>query len=99
VLLTNLLNRSSFPKEESIDPYFRRWAIEDHYRTENVVLEIERFHGKTSNSIRREFFAVVVMSVIARTLMVVTSRVHDLGTVEFHFKNHTSELHQASIVF
>jgi Transposase DDE domain len=87
VLLTNLLNKSEFPREEIIELYFRRWAIEDHYRTEKVVLEIEKFHGKTPNSIRQELFAVVIMSVIARTLMVLTSRVHGPQGAEFQFKN------------
>jgi hypothetical protein len=45
------------------------------------------FHGKTPNSIRQEFFAMAIMSVIARTLMVVTSRVHGPKRVEFQFKN------------
>ena len=87
VLLTNLLNKAEFSKQEIIDLYFRRWAIEDHYRNEKVVLEIEKFHGKTPNSIRQELFAVVIMSVIARTLMVITSRVHGPNTAEFQFKN------------
>lgn len=87
VLLTNLLNKSSFPKEHIIELYFRRWAVEDHYRTEKIVLDIEKFHGKTSNSIRQELFAVVIMSVIARTLMVLTSQVHATETGEFQFKN------------
>jgi hypothetical protein len=87
VLLTNLLNKASFRKEDILDLYFKRWAIEDHYRNEKVVLEIEKFHGKSSNSIRQELFAVVIMSVIARTLMVLTDRVHGSGTAEFQFKN------------
>jgi len=87
VLLTNLLNQCRFPQEEIIELYFRRWTIEDHYRSEKVVLEVERFHGKTPNSIRQELFAVVIMSVIARTLMVVTSRVHGPRNAQFQFKN------------
>jgi len=51
------------------------------------VLEIEQFHGKSPNSIRQELFAVTIMSVIARTLMVLTSRVHRSSTAEFQFKN------------
>jgi hypothetical protein len=87
VLLTNMLNQSRFQREEIVELYFRRWAIEDHYRSEKVVLEIEKFHGKTPNSIRQELFAVVIMSVIARTLMVITSRVQGLKGAEFQFKN------------
>ncbi|MEN6437196.1 MAG: IS4 family transposase, partial [Syntrophobacter sp.] len=87
VLLTNLLNKNNFQKEEIVDLYFRRWAIEDHYRTEKVSLEIEKFHGRTSNSIRQELFAVVIMSVIARTLMVLTSRFFGERDAEYQFKN------------
>ncbi|NLI80113.1 MAG: IS4 family transposase [Deltaproteobacteria bacterium] len=87
VLLTNMLNQSRFQREEIIELYFRRWAVEDHYRTDKVALEIEKFHGKTPNGIRQELFAVVIMSVIARTLMVITSRVHGPRRVDYQFKN------------
>jgi hypothetical protein len=50
VLLTNLYNRIEFPKDEVIHLYFRRWEVEGNYRDEKVVLEIEKFHGKTCNS-------------------------------------------------
>ena len=87
VLLTNMLNQNRFQREEIIELYFRRWAVEDYYRTEKVALEIEKFHGKTPNSIRQELFAVVIMSVIARTLMVITSRVHGPPRADYQFKN------------
>lgn len=87
VLLTNLHNKAEFPREEIIDLYFRRWAVEEHYRSEKVVLDIETFHGKTPNSIRQELFAAAIMSVIARTLMALTSEVLDTGAAEFQFKN------------
>lgn len=87
VLLTNLLNQSSFSEGEIISLYFRRWEIETNYKNEKVVLEIEEFHGKSANSIRQELYAVAIMSVIARTMMVVTSRVHGPSKAEFQFKN------------
>ena len=87
VLLTNLLNQSRFPREHIVDLYFRRWEVETNYRNEKVVLEIEQFHGKSANSIRQELYAVTIMSVIARTLMVLTSRLHGSSTAEFQFKN------------
>ena len=87
VLLSNLLNQSRYPGKDIVDLYFRRWEIETNYRNEKVVLEIEQFHGKSPNSIRQELFAVTIMSVIARTLMVLTSRVHRSSTAEFQFKN------------
>ena len=87
VLLTNMLNKSKFPREQICQLYFRRWAIEEHYRCEKVVLDVEKFHGKTPNSIRQELFAVAIMSVIARTLMVISSRVHGPRRAEYQFKN------------
>jgi len=87
VLLSNLLNQSRYPGEDIVDLYFRRWEVETNYRNEKVVLEIEQFHGKSPNSIRQELFAVTIMSVIARTLMVLTSQVHRSSTAEFQFKN------------
>jgi hypothetical protein len=74
VLLTNMLNQKKFPMAEIVKLYFRRWAIEDHYRTEKNTLEVEKFHGKTPNSIRQECFAVIIMSVIARTLMMLAAK-------------------------
>ena len=87
VLLTNLVNKKAFPKEQIIELYFRRWAIEGHYRNEKAVLGIEQFHGKTSNSIRQELFASVIMTVIARTLMVLASKTFHSDTGECQFKN------------
>ena len=69
VLLTNLYDTEKFPRQEIITLYFKRWEVESYYRDEKVVLEIEGFHGKTSNSIRQELFAAMIMSVISRTLM------------------------------
>jgi hypothetical protein len=40
VLLTKMLNPVSFPTEAIIELYFRRWAIEDHYRNEKMALEV-----------------------------------------------------------
>ena len=45
VLLTNLHNRKRYPREEIIDLYFRRWAVETYYRDEKETMQIETFHG------------------------------------------------------
>jgi hypothetical protein len=87
VLLTNLFNKKVFHLEQIVDLYFRRWAIEGHYRNEKAVLGIEQFHGKTGNSIRQELFAALIMTVIARTLMVLASQNLDSDTGECQFKN------------
>lgn len=87
VLLTNLFNRVEFPSQEIVNLYFRRWEIESYYRDEKIVLEVERFHGKTCNSIRQELFAAVIMSVIARTLMVLSTEILGETAREPQFKN------------
>jgi len=72
VLLTNLYDKQNFPAKEITSLYFRRWEVESYYRDEKIVLEIEKFHGKSYNSILQELFAVMIMSVIARALMVLS---------------------------
>ena len=72
VLLTNLYDKKEFPAQEIISLYFRRWEVETYYRDEKIVLEIEEFHGKSCNSVRQELVAAMIMSVIARTLMVLS---------------------------
>jgi hypothetical protein len=83
VLLTNLFDKNEFSQKEIIDLYFKRWEIENHYRDEKVYLEIEKFHSKTCNGIQQELFAVLIMTVIAKTLMVLSSQ----GEIEPQFKN------------
>ncbi len=87
VLLTNLLNTVSFPREEIIALYFRRWEVEGYYRDEKVTLEIEQFHTRTPNGIRQELFAAMVMTVISRTLMVLAAEQFLTAEQECQFKN------------
>lgn len=75
MLLTHLLHKVGFPKEEITELYFRPWAVEDHSRNRKVVPEIEKFHGMPPDGIRRELFAAVIVSVVAGTLLVVTSKI------------------------
>lgn len=77
VLLTNLYDKHEFPTQELTSLYSSRWEVETYYRDEKIVLEIEEFHGKSSNSIRQELFAAMIMSVIARTLMVLSQMLAD----------------------
>ena len=86
-LLTNLSNTIRFSKEQIIDLYFRRWPVEGYYRSEKTVLGIEQFHAKTGNGIRQELFAAPIMTVIARTLMVLASKKLNPGPAECQFKN------------
>lgn len=87
VLLTNLFDSRTFTRQDITSLYFRRWEVETHYRNEKIVLEVEKFHGKTPNSIRQELFAVMIMSVISRTLMALSASEFREGKGEPQFKN------------
>ena len=76
-----------FPAPAIIDLYFRRWAVEVHYRDEKTSLDIETFHSQTENGLRQELFAILIMAVIARTVMVlITDPDHPAGA-EPQFKH------------
>ncbi|MGH8548529.1 MAG: IS4 family transposase, partial [Methylococcales bacterium] len=87
VLLTNLFNPTAFPAKSLIQLYFRRWAIESHYRDEKTFLGLESFHSRTENGIRQELYAVLIMSVIARLLMAHDSRQPAAQVSTPQFKN------------
>ncbi|MCP4104651.1 MAG: IS4 family transposase [Desulfobacteraceae bacterium] len=87
VLLTNLYDKEEFPGSEITALYFRRREVEGYYRDEKTVAETEKFHSQTVNGILQELFAIMIMSVISRTLMVLSSELSGRGAYEFQFKN------------
>ncbi|WP_237671475.1 IS4 family transposase [Desulfomonile tiedjei] len=87
VLLTNLYDKVEFPRQEITDLYFRRWEIESYFRDEKIGLEIEKFHGKTCNSVLQELFAAAIMAVISRTLMAISTQLLGGELGEPQFKN------------
>ena len=68
VLLSNLHGGKKYPCYAVIDLYYRRWAVENHYRDEKVSFEMEHFHSKTPEGIRQELFAILIVCVMARTM-------------------------------
>ncbi len=87
VLLTDLMNNKRYHRNEIIDLYFRRWEIENYYRDEKVTFEIERFHSKSVNGILQELYSAMIMSVIARTMMAMSSQFFLTAKQEVQFKN------------
>ena len=87
VLLTNLLNRRQYPREDIIALYFRRWRVETYYRDEKVTLEIETFHSRKPNEIRQELFAAMIMTVIAHTLMLMAASAYLKESQHCQFKH------------
>jgi Transposase DDE domain len=87
VLLTNLFNRRKFHKRDIVKLYFRRWEVELFYRDEKTMLEVEKFHGRTTNGIYQEIYAAAIMTVIARSLMIIASQTKESITAEYQLKN------------
>ena len=87
VLLTNLPEDEHFPAQAVRDLYWRRWAVEVHYRDEKTSLEIETFHSHTENGIRQELFAILIMTVIARVLMVIKTDPEHPSGAHLQFKH------------
>lgn len=87
VLLTNLFDRKSFPYHDFIALYFKRWEVETYYRDEKMVLQVDNFHSQTVNGIMQELLAAAIMSVISRTLMVLSSETIEAPEIEPQFKN------------
>ena len=87
VLLTDLLDGAVYPPAELIELYMRRWCIEEYYRQEKIVMDVETFHGRTANAIRQELFAAAVMTVIARIMAAVTEENHALKPGQTQAKN------------
>ena len=98
VLLTNLLEAAGFSAETLIGLYFRRWEVETHYRDEKTSMEIETFHSQTENGIRQELFAMVIMAVIARLLMRLTTDPKHPSRAEPQFKHALISLAQEAAV-
>lgn len=67
-LLTNLLDAQAISRDEIIALYFKRWEVEVYYREEKGVQELERFHSRTPHGLRQEYFAVMILTVISRTM-------------------------------
>ena len=87
ILVTNLVDPKAFPRQDIIELYRKRWEIEGYYRDEKVTLEIETFHSRTVNGVLQEFYAVMMMSIITRTLMALTVDMLGSPQQESQFKN------------
>jgi hypothetical protein len=98
VLLTNLIEASRFSTEAVIALYFRRWGVETQYRDEKTSLEIETFHSQTENGIRQELFAILIMAVIARVLMRLSTDPDHPSHAEPQFKHALITLASEAVV-
>jgi hypothetical protein len=101
VLLTNLFGEKRFTREEIINLYFRRWAVETYYRDEKETLRIETFHSTSSNGIRQELFASAAMATMTHILSIKAAEQFPSSapTARPQFKNALITLaHEAAIL-
>ncbi len=69
ILFTNLMSKKKYSAASIRNLYFKRWQIEGHYRDEKCSMDLNHFHSKSSNGIKQELFASLIMMTIARILM------------------------------
>ena len=61
LLVTNMADTSQYSLEDFEVLYNLRWGVEEAYKTFKKVLHIEHFTGKSSLSIKQDFYAKVFM--------------------------------------
>ena len=69
VLITSLTDKQVYPLNEFADLYFKRWPVEEDYKTVKCRLEVEAFTGKSVLSVYQDFHAKIffknIVSVMA----------------------------------
>lgn len=99
VLLTNLMDAETYPREEIIDLYYKRWEVETYYRDEKIVLDVESFHSRTKEGILQELFAAMTMTVISRVMAAFCESIHNLPPKQVQTKNAIIALaHEAALL-
>ena len=61
VLCTSLLDEQKYTTEDMKALYHFRWNIEEAYKLLKVRMQLSNYSGKTSNSVRQDFFAKIFM--------------------------------------
>jgi len=87
VLLTNLFGKNRYLAIDITQLYFKRWRIEEYYRDEKVTMAIEKFHSRSINGIMQELYSAMIMSIISRCLMLISSELFLSENQEAQFKN------------
>ncbi len=62
VLITSLLDTEKYPTEDFKHLYWLRWGIETYFDILKNRLNLENFTGKSSESVRQDFFSTIMIS-------------------------------------
>jgi hypothetical protein len=80
VLISNFLDQKNYSRKDLIELYYKRWKVEEYYRVEKIVLDVERFHSRTQNGIFQELYAAMIMTVISRVMGVLSEKIHEFDS-------------------
>jgi hypothetical protein len=64
VLITNLIDKKKYKREEFKELYWYRWKIETYYDILKTRLNLENFTGKTLDSIEQDFYSTIFISIL-----------------------------------
>lgn len=62
VLVTNVMDRETYPTQEFQKIYEMRWDVEGFYKVLKSRLNLENFTGKTAESVYQDFYASVYLT-------------------------------------
>ena len=66
-IATTLTDAGRFPRDALSRAYYRRWDVEELYKSSKRMVEIEQFHSKTEHGVRQELFAHFTVLAMARS--------------------------------
>ena len=91
IVVTNLLNRKKYPRQEILQLYAKRWEAETLYGKMKSLLNISKFHSRKTNGIFQEIFAnLLVLSLTSLSvLQVQLEKKMDPKEIVPNFKNAT----------
>jgi hypothetical protein len=91
VFITNLLDRKKYKRQEIIELYQKRWAVETLYDRVKNLLCLEKFHAKSYNGVMQEIFSNLLALSLAALAATAVIKEHELDTDEVlpNFKNAT----------
>jgi hypothetical protein len=72
ILITSLIDKKEFKTKIFKSLYFKRWGVEEKYKSIKSLAQIENFTGITNLAIKQDFFATIVMSNICNLMINVT---------------------------
>ena len=77
ILITSLLDQEKYPMSIFKELYFKRWPIEEDYKTIKYRMELGNFSGKTVESIYQDFYAKVFSKNFTAALSIPTQAIID----------------------